>query len=101
MLVDAAQVFMPSLSPTMQRGTIVKWYKQEGELSFSQFVCFTLWFLLSLSANVYLVVSMQVQEVTIYSTTFRRECGFTHYLHCQSTVLVFCINFSEFGEENQ
>jgi len=25
---------MPSLSPTMQRGTIVKWYKQEGEMDF-------------------------------------------------------------------
>jgi len=30
-IADAAQVIMPSLSPTMQRGTIVKWYKQEGQ----------------------------------------------------------------------
>jgi len=37
--VDAAQVFMPSLSPTMQRGTIVKWYKQEGEIV----IFFALW----------------------------------------------------------
>jgi hypothetical protein len=28
---DASKVLMPSLSPTMQQGTIVKWYKKEGK----------------------------------------------------------------------
>lgn len=27
---DALQIRMPSLSPTMQEGTIVKWHKKEG-----------------------------------------------------------------------
>ena len=30
--VDATKVLMPSLSPTMQQGTIVKWYKKEGTI---------------------------------------------------------------------
>ena len=33
MLVDAQVLKMPALSPTMQEGTIVKWYKKEGTLN--------------------------------------------------------------------
>ena len=54
---DAAQIFMPSLSPTMQHGTIVKWYKQEGELSFL-IVCLRRWFFCRFCANIFTVVSM-------------------------------------------
>ena len=41
---DAAQVFMPSLSPTMQRGTIVKWYKQEGRSAILLTECFDVYY---------------------------------------------------------